>query len=378
MLRQSALVRPFPEKPRPAALLALLLIAVFAPRAAAQKLPVRGLHFSAPKPDEVDAAVRFIRETLPKEGVNTLVIEFGYRVEFERRPEVRDPDALSKAQVRALAAACREAGIRLIPQINLLGHQSWRQTTHALLRSHPEFDETPGKYPNNEGIYCRSYCPLHPQVHEVVFDLVDELAETCDAADFHAGMDEVFLIGEDDCARCRGRDKAELFAGEVRAVRDHLASSGRRLWIWGDRLLDGQTTGLGRWEASLNNTQRAVERIPKDVVICDWHYDAASPTAAYFATLGFDVVSSPWRKAEVALAQLDLARWLWRYAPEPVAKRMLGVLQTTWVGFGQFLSAYSGEGEASARAHQAAACFRALFAELRTLDRQIPEKGVRP
>ena len=35
-----------------------------------------------------------------------------------------------------------------------------------------EFDETPGKYPNNEGIYCRSYCPLHPEVHEVLFDLV--------------------------------------------------------------------------------------------------------------------------------------------------------------------------------------------------------------
>lgn len=347
------------------ALVALLVIAGLAAPAAAQDLAVRGLHIAAPKPDEMEAAVRFIRETLPKEGVNTLVMEFGYRVEFERRPQVRDPDALSKDQVRALASACRAAGIRLIPEINLLGHQSWRQTTHALLRAYPEFDETPGKYPNNEGIYCRSYCPLHPKVHEVVFDLVDELAETCEAADFHAGMDEVFLIGEDDCPRCRGRDKAELFAGEVRTIRDHLAQSGRRLWIWGDRLLDGQTTGLGRWEASLNDTHRAAALIPKDVVICDWHYDSASPTAAYFATLGFDVVSSPWRKAEVALAQLELARWLWRHAPEPVAKRMLGVLETTWVGFGEFLRAYTGEGEANPRAHQAAACFRALYAELR-------------
>jgi hypothetical protein len=342
---------------------------------AAQELPVRGLHVSAPKPEEVQAAVGFIRETLPKEGVNTLVIEFGYRVQFERRPEVRDPDALSRDDVRALAAACRAAGIRLIPQINLLGHQSWRQTTFALLRAYPEFDETPGKYPNNEGIYCRSYCPLHPKVHEVVFDLVDELAELCQATDFHAGMDEVFLIGEDDCTRCRGRDKAELFAGEVRAIRDHLAASGRRLWIWGDRLLDGQMTGLGRWEASLNGTHRAIELIPKDVVICDWHYDTAAPTAAYFATAGFDVVSSPWRKPEVALAQLELARWLRRNAPDPVARRMLGVVQTTWVGFGQFLRAYTGEGEANARAHQAAACFRALFAELRKGSRTLPTGG---
>lgn len=34
--------------------------------------------------------------------------------------------------------------------------RSWAKSTGALLRAHPEFDETPGKYPQNEGIYCRS------------------------------------------------------------------------------------------------------------------------------------------------------------------------------------------------------------------------------
>jgi hypothetical protein len=33
---------------------------------------------------------------------------------------------------------------------------------------------------------------------------------------FHAGLDEVFYLGDDKCPRCQGRDKAELFAGEVR------------------------------------------------------------------------------------------------------------------------------------------------------------------
>jgi len=326
---------------------------------------VRGLHCSAPRLDEIELAERFIREALPAEGVNLLVLEFGYRYRFTRRPEIQEDGALAREDVARLAEACRKGGVRLIPQINCLGHQSWAKNTGALLRAHPEFDETPGKYPNNEGIYCRSYCPLHPEVHNVVFDLIDELAEACQADAFHVGMDEVFLIGEDDCPRCRGRSKAELFAGEVRLLRDHLAATGRGMWMWGDRFLDGQKTGLGKWEASMNQTHPAVALTPRDVVICDWHYEKAPPTAAWFAVEGFPVVSSPWRKPEVARAQLEIMRNARRNAPEPIAARMLGMLQTTWCGMGPFMRAYFGEAPANQRVQEAVNCFKELFRLIR-------------
>src|ERR1700722_15530611 len=101
----------------------LLAVPVALP-AAAPVLAVRGLHVMAPNPAEMDLALRFIRDALPKEGVNTLVMEFDYRYQFTRRPEVADEDALSQDDVKKIAAACRQAGVRLIPQINLLGHQS--------------------------------------------------------------------------------------------------------------------------------------------------------------------------------------------------------------------------------------------------------------
>jgi hypothetical protein len=306
------------------------------------KIPVWGLHVIAPKPGEMADCLRFVREALPKEGVNVLVVEFNYRYRFTKRPEVVDEDALSREDVKSLVEACRAAGIRLIPQINLLGHQSYEKTTHGLLRAHPEFDETPGRYPENEGIYCQSYCPLHPGVHEVIFDLIDELAEACEADAFHAGMDEVFLLGEEDCPRCKGRSKAELFAGEVRLIRDHLAKSGRKMWMWGDRFLDADITGIGKWGASVNGTAPALHQIPKDIVICDWHYESAPPTALHFAVEGFSVVSSPWRRPAVALAQLELIRHSRKNAADPIASRALGVLQTTWCGMGRFVRAYFG------------------------------------
>ncbi len=344
------------------------LPAVFSMDADRSGLPVRGLHVTAPKQEELPDCLRFIREALPKEGVNLLVVEFGYRYQFTKRPEVAEKDALTREDVKGIVAACRDAGVRLVPQINLLGHQSWANTTFGLLRAHPEFDETPGKYPANEGIYCRSYCPLHPEVHNVVFDLIDELAEACEADAFHVGLDEVFLLGEDDCPRCKGKNRADLFAQEVRTLHDHLAKAGRTMWMWGDRFLDGEITGLGKWEASQNGTVTDLRQIPKDIVICDWHYESAPPTALHFAVAGFPVVSSPWRRPGVALAQLQLIRHARKNAPDAISARMLGVLQTTWCSFGPFAKAYFREGPVDPAVVEALVCFKELFRDLRNAD----------
>lgn len=333
--------------------------------AGAAGAPLRGLHLAAPRPEDMDVALPFIQEALPKEGVNTLFLEFNYRVRSRRFPAVVDEPALTPEQVQSLAAAARLAQVKLIPQVNLLGHQSWAKTTFALLRVHPEFDESPGLYPGNEGIYCRSYCPRHPGVHEIVLGLTDEICELCESADFHAGMDEVFLLAEDVCPRCKGAGKAEVFASEVRLIRDHLAQSGRTLWIWSDRFLDGAATGIGKWEASLDGTHTGLGSVPKDVVMCDWHYEAAHPTAVHFALQGFRVASCPWRKTSVALRQLDQIRAARRDASPVVAERMLGMIQTTWVGFAGFVKAYRGDKDATLQAREAALCFKELFADLR-------------
>ena len=335
-------------------------------------MPVRGFCIAAPRPKDLDAFTAFIKDELAIRRINTLILRVDYNFQFESHPELRDPDALSKEQVKQLVAVCRENGIRIIPQINLLGHQSWASTVGNLLRVYPDFDETPQvqmpekyQWPNPDGLYCKSYCPLHPKVHEIVFGLMDEICDVFEADAFHAGMDEVFYIGEDKCPRCSGRDKAELFAGEVRTLRDHLAQKGRSLWIWGDRLLDGKTTGLGLWEASFNNTHRAIDIIPKDVMICDWHYERPDQTAVYFAMKGFKVVTCPYRNAKAAVAQVhDMAKF--RRNSTPVMKdRFQGMVQTVWSDAGRFLqSDYKAEPDSPAAQTSTWRCFRVMAQEI--------------
>ncbi len=317
---------------------------------------LKGLSIAAPQPDHLDRFIAFISNELGPKGINTLLLRVDYNYEYQSHPELQNEKALSEEQVKQIVKACKAYEINIVPQINLLGHQSWASSLEKLLTVYPQFDETPHvelpekyEWPNEDGLYCKSYCPLHPEVHAIVLELVDELMDAFEATSFHAGMDEVFYIADDRCPRCSGLDPATLFANEVRKINDHLQKQGRELWIWGDRLIDGKTTGMGMWEASMNNTHRAIDMIPKTVVICDWHYERAEPTAAYFALKGFRVVTCPWDKPAVATEQYDQMIAFKTGVNPTLSDRYLGMMQTIWTSAENFLDQYEGKVELSER-----------------------------
>jgi len=350
-------------------LLFFAFLALYAYRSPAVEgdIPVKAFLIAAPDSENLKDFNKFIETDLKKEGVTHLVVRFRYKYQYKSHPELASEGALSEEEVKSILKACTKAGIEMIPKMNMLGHQSGGKNLFPLLKEYPQLDETPHvempeeyKWPNDDGLYCKSYCPLHPDLHPIIFALMDELVEVCEAKALHVGMDEVFYIGDDKCPRCKGRDKAELYAGEVTAIYNHLASKGIEMWMWADRFLDGSTTGLGMWEASMNNTHRAIDMVPKGIVMCDWHYENAPPTIGYFATKGFRVLACPWRKADVAVQQLEQVQLLRKSAPDAIAERMLGVFQTSWTGAGNFMNAYY-EKEASDRDKENADCFKELF-----------------
>jgi hypothetical protein len=139
--------------------------------------------------------------------------------------------------------------------------------------------------------------------------------------------------------------------------------------MWGDRFIDGKATRIGKWEASENGTESAIDLVPKDIVICDWHYNRAPETARFFVNKGFDVVECPWRKPDVALAQLKQIRAIRSEADPVTAGHAMGMLQTTWCGFSPFLKAYNAQQSGTAveknAPSESADCFAKLFAAIR-------------
>lgn len=338
-------------------------------------IPVRGFCIDLPRPSGVDSFVQFIGEVLAPRKVNTLFLLVDYRYQFQSHPELTDNSALSNAEVKKIVRACAQNHIRIIPQINLLGHQGWEEHPGKLLQVYPQFDETPWvknpvkyEWPNPDNLYCRSYCPLYPGIHETLFAVIDELCDAFESTAFHGGMDEVFYLAESKCPRCGGQDPAVLFAGEVRAIHDHLAQKGRELWIWGDRLIDGKTTGIGEWEASYNNTYRAIDMIPKDIVICDWHYERPDQTAVYFAMKGFRVVTCPWQASASGIDQVDdMVRFRKVSTPE-MKVRFQGIVETTWTSSQSFLNGFYGIGQKMPAAGQSSwQCFKDVFQRIDSL-----------
>jgi hypothetical protein len=339
--------------------------------------PVSALLLSTPDPQDVPMFCDFITEVLPKEGVSTLVLRMNYKYQFESHPELAGHNALSKKDLKKILKACRTAGIRFIPKMNLLGHQSEDITILPLLKNYPQFDESPQLNPpvpwkpvnTMFDFYAKSLCPKHPDLFKVIFPVIDELIDVCGADAFHVGLDEVWIIGDEKCPRCGGLDKAEIFAAYVTALHDHLKKKGCEMWMWSDRLIDGKTTNLLAWQASMNNTHRAIDLIPKDIMICDWKYEDAAPTPAYFAIKGFNVLAAPSNKAEVAIAQLEMVKAIRKNGNRAafsttIANRMKGMFHTMWGNSKDFILAYHGK---QPDKDGTVETFKKLFAEIRTL-----------
>jgi hypothetical protein len=294
--------------------------------AQASKTPWRGVHVLLMDDSaQMDGLIASI-PALADLGINVLVAEVDHAYAYASHPEVQGPAPIARQRIAALVRACRERGVRLIPQFQCLGHQSWAKTTHALLTRYPQFDETPGQFPDNEGIYCRSWCPQHPEVNPIVFDLFDELLDVFEADALHVGMDEVFLIASAHCPRCKGGDPARLFAQAVNDYHAHLVGQRRvEMLMWGDRLLDAAATGYGEWEAAANGTHPAIDLIPTDIIICDWHYTRREdyPSIPLLLQKGFRVWPAGWKEVDAAEALVD-------FAQQHANERMLGYLCTTW------------------------------------------------
>jgi len=315
----------------------LFLVLVFRPANAAttdQKTLTnanqwRALHVTA---FTTDKDLEVLGSQIPKlatMGLNVLVLEVNCNFAYKSHPELRQGrDPITRDGASKIAALCKRQGIRLIPEFQSLGHQSWKANTFPLLKNYPQLDLTPGAFPQNKEIYCREWDPLNPEVNKIVFPLLDELLDAFGSDALHVGMDEVFLIGSDKSPSTKGKGPAQVFAKAVNDLHEHLVKERHvEMLMWGDRLFDAKKYHWGEWEASKVGTAGAVDLIAKDIIICPWHYEKkdAYPSIPMLLDKGFRVLPASWRK-------LDASKAFIQYSQQFDSPKLLGHLFTTWGG----------------------------------------------
>lgn len=299
------------------------------PSAALQKKnsPWLGAHLLVYTDEAVDSLAKNLPK-LARRGVNTIIVEVSYSFDFKSHPELRSKRFITRPHVKKLVEVARKNGVRLIPEFDCLGHQSGRKTNLPLLDHHPEFMEPIDDTTDKEGAHLHSWCPQNPEVNPIVFALIDEIVEAFEADAFHAGMDEVFCMASKNCSRCRGGDPAKLFAKAANDLHRHIVGEKKlEMLIWGDRLLDAKTLGYSKWEASKVGTHGAIDLIPKDIIVCDWHYAKQKnyPSVPLLLEKGFRVWPSGWQPLEATKAFSKFSREQRKADP-----RLLGYLCTAW------------------------------------------------
>lgn len=285
----------------------------------------RGVHLWLDR----ETSAQQLVETLPRlaaVGVTTVVIEVNYSFEFQAHPELRNAHFITRATAHELAATARRCGIQLIPEFNCLGHQSFGGRIVPLLKVHPDFNEAPSLSLTNKNVYCLEWCSQAPGLDEIIFSLIDEMAGAFEADAFHVGMDEVYLPGSDECPRCHGKNPAELFAAQVNALHEHIVDAKKmQMLMWADRVIGPKLQSYSKFDNARNDLSAAIDFIPRDIVMCDWHYEWRKnyPSVPFLSSKGFRVWPAGFLPLKAAQAFSD-------FSQQQTNAMVIGWLATTW------------------------------------------------
>ncbi len=301
---------------------------------AVAEFPIRALQLGIPTEQNIDAVERFIEQYAVPAGITHITLSLYYGFEYPSHPEIVDRPAASAAVARRLAEVCHRNNMEIVPEMNIPAHQStiyqgWKP--FGLLRAYPDMEEVMDEELTTS---TREVCVLHPRLRPIACDMIDDLMEAFDTKIIHTGFDEVFQIGK--CPRCRNTPKHILFADLVNDMNRHIRSRGGTMWMWGDRLLDGQLIPniSSEYESSEISTWRAADLISKDIMICDWHYNAepyGHLTPSFWVMKGNPYLSCPFNSIH-GTEQLIYATRVLRDAPNTH-----GIYLTTWCDMDAFI-----------------------------------------
>ena len=278
--------------------------------------PIKAFHFVL-RALPLDKAYWMVDE-VKKAGYNTIVVQITDGVRLANAPWTPRDDAWSKEDFIAWIKHIDKKGLAFVPEFKFLTHQE------------KFFQDRFSELMYNS----KTYDPQKEDVYQKVFALIDEVIDISQPKAIHIGHDEV--AGFNEISREKwlkaGEDvlPAELFFNDVMRLYDYLKKKGIETWMWGDMLIDpdefpdlpkeskksfhGTLPGYGK-------ELRA--KLPKDIVICDWHYNdeqEAFPSLTTFQKEGFRVIGATWVK-EKTIKNFS------RYAAKNNA---YGMMATTW------------------------------------------------
>lgn len=261
---------------------------------------------------------RLIRNVLAHFKLNHLVLQCEYS-QWQTNPALWTDFSMPKEALKKIVKVARANFLEPIPLIPSLGHCEWmfrnRQNLHLA-----EDPETP-----------YAYCPRREATYKFLFGVLDEVLAVFKPRYFHIGHDEVTMRGRFPYSpECEGATVAQLFVEDTRRLVEYLQGKRvERVFLWADMLLGRTETHDGSaFAASEQEAQQTRQQLPKNLVLCDWHYVPAEPDQ--YKSL--EVLQEARFDRLIATTWFD-PRNIFTFAQAASKRGLWGLLQSTWAGF---------------------------------------------
>ncbi|MCX7918034.1 MAG: beta-N-acetylhexosaminidase [bacterium] len=279
-------------------------------------LEFRGIHCLSGK-DAGDEIAKAVRTLMARYKINTLIWQVEYLL-WDSHPEIASAQyGMTKSDAQKVVDTAKKYHIELIPLIPSLGHTEWIFTNSQ----HLDLAEDPDK--------PYAYCVTNPETYTFIFSIFQEALEFFKPRYFHIGHDEVTTDARFPYRSKKfGKTATDLIMEDINKLHTWLTERGIKVMLWGDMFLHRDEASSAAFAPSVAEAKKRRALLPKDVVICDWHYDATD-TPETFKSLklwkeeGFDAIGCGWYFANNIR---NLAKACRMYKNK-------GYLQTTWAGF---------------------------------------------
>ncbi len=316
----------------------------------------RGMHMYLPARENIETYKRIL-DAMVFFKMNTVIIEVGGAMEYERHPEINEKwewfcefadfkfpglnrsrsiqwsdtywkdsihtehagaSYLTKKEVRGIVEYAKGIGLNVIPEIQGLSH------SYYLTLAHREIAEL------QDDMFPDSYCPLNDKSYELYFEVAEEVLEVFEPSIVSVGHDEIRVLGE--CPKCREKTTHELLAIELNRLHEFYSARGIRMMMWGELLLHYETykgTWCGESRVTTNEygfthnypaAYEAKDHIAKDIIMLDWYYGNDHSTEKYYEGEGFNSMFGNFRGSRIL-----------NWQERSKSKNMYGAEVSTWV-----------------------------------------------
>lgn len=278
-----------------------------------------------PKVERIKALIR----DMAKLKYNQLQLYFEHTFQFHFDPDIgQNCNPMSPDDIKELDAYSNDWHVELVPCLACFGHMGHILSLPQYKQfAEIEWDDAPwDDAPWERRMKGCTLNPSDPDAQNLIKNMLNDFLPCFSSKKFNACCDETYDLGRGkNTSDNMEQTRIDLYSSHIQFLNQVTQSYGKQLMVWGDILLQHPA---------------ALSKIPNDVTILDWGYEAQMnyDKTRIFTDAGFSTYICPSVRGYKRLFHdlNDAEQNIRNYAKAGIANSATGLMVTDWGDLGHF------------------------------------------